>query len=301
MTYIPKIARELKTFSTVEEMNVHMNLYYQSFMGFLTKSTGVVFHIIKKYACRVAGVCWLKQEKLASLAEVSMKTVERAVQFLKERGVLKIYHTKRSNGLNGNCYYVLQPFQGELAMDDEEIVSVEENVGAEECVRTYETTDVVATLTSDKLFKSSESLENSFETKKEEEIYNNAHVTKEEYQDLIQFLTNQKFTEKIATEITNRVLSSSVPIQPTFLLKYYAAALDKFQRRLSYKEEPIISVVDYFVKLVMKETEPEDAIVRETKSTKERESDLAGQIGLQDMLCEKRRNGRRMVDFYSVK
>jgi hypothetical protein len=82
-----------------------------------------------------------------------VKTVERAMKLLKEIGVIKIYHTKRSNGLNGNCYYVLQPFQGDLAIDDEEIVSVEEgNVGAEESPQPYETPKAGDYQTKDKLY-----------------------------------------------------------------------------------------------------------------------------------------------------
>jgi DNA-binding Lrp family transcriptional regulator len=85
-------------------------------------------------------VCWLKQEKLAELACVSVKTVVRVVKFLKENGVIKIYHTKRSNGLNGHSYYVLQKFEGDLPLDDEEIVAIEErNVGVEDVVGDYET------------------------------------------------------------------------------------------------------------------------------------------------------------------
>jgi hypothetical protein len=56
---------------------------------------------------------------------------------------VKIYHTKRSNELNGSCYYVLQPFKGELPMVGEIIVSVEEeSVGALEVDQSYETTNL---------------------------------------------------------------------------------------------------------------------------------------------------------------
>jgi hypothetical protein len=41
---------------------------------------------------------------------------------------VKIYHTKRSNGLNESCYYVLQPFKGELTVGEEIIVSVDEEM-----------------------------------------------------------------------------------------------------------------------------------------------------------------------------
>jgi hypothetical protein len=143
VTYIPPIALQLRTFSNVEEMNEHMNLQYLLIKSKLTKSYDVIFHLIKKYACKIAGVCWLKQEKLAELASVSIKTVERGLHFLKENGVVKIYHTRRSIGLNGHSYYVLQKFEGELPLDDEEIITVEErNVGAVDQEGNYETTGV---------------------------------------------------------------------------------------------------------------------------------------------------------------
>jgi hypothetical protein len=270
MTYIPKMALQLQSFATVEEMNYHMNLHYLSFKSNLTKSNDVIFHLIKKYACKVAGVCWLKQESLANLAQVSVKTVERAMKFLKEKGVLKIYHTKRSNGLNGNCYYVLLPFQGELLMDDEEIVAVEEgNVGAVDCQQTYETSKLQDVQKEDKLFISSnKALENSVKTKKEEELINNGRVqsniyhlfnskhsvptntiTADEYQELIDDLVESQFSEEVAIEITNRVLQICPKNKLQKVRIFYAKALTKFKKRLAY-HQPVFSVVNYFVKLV---------------------------------------------------
>jgi hypothetical protein len=103
--------------------------------------------------------------------DAAAKTVERAMQFLKENGIMKIYHTKRSNGLNGSCYYVLQPFKGELPMGEEIIVSVdEENVGAMGVEEIYETPKLMGDFETGKLSLSScKALKSSF--KKEEEIY----------------------------------------------------------------------------------------------------------------------------------
>jgi hypothetical protein len=273
MTYIPKLARDLQTFSSVNELNHHMNLHFLSIKDTLTKSNDIIFHLIKKYACRVAGVCWLKQESLANLAEVSVKTVERAIKLLKEIGVIKIYHTKRSNGLNGNCYYVLQPFQGDLEMDDEEIVSVEEgNVGAIVCQQTYETTKPEDDQTKDKLLSSFKALENSLNTKKEEEIINNARIqsnifnlsntkepaptktfTQEEYN--VNFLVENQFSKEAAVEITNRVIQTCPAIKPFKVIRAYSKAWFKFNKRLAY-HLPIFSVVDYFVRLVVEELQP---------------------------------------------
>lgn len=265
MTYIPPIALKLKTFSSVEEMNEHMNLQYLLIKNRLTKSYDVIFHLIKKYACKVAGVCWLKQEKLAELASVSVKTVERGLHFLKENGVVKIYHTKRSNGLNGHSYYVLQRFEGELPIDDEEIVGVEErNVGAVDVMGDYETVGFEWDNVDDKRPLSSyKALESSFETKEEENIYKRAcekykihsHPIKEDHcQELVGYLVHNGFSREVAGEITERVLEKNEGIMAPVIMNAYLGALRKFRKRLAH--QPVYSVVNYVVKLVQDEIRP---------------------------------------------
>lgn len=274
MSYIPKLAIELQPFKSVEEMNHHMNLHYLTFKNKITDRFNEIFFLIKKYACLVAGVCWLKQESLASLANVSVKTVERAGKIFKEWGVLKIYHTKRANGLNGNCYYVLQPFQGELVMDDEEISMVEEvNVGAVEEVQTVGTGEIEDDFSEDKLLLSSnKALESSIKKEIEEDIIYNARVesnsnrlhtskqpfgpiTEEDYYSLEELLFNNQFSREAAREITHRVLQKSEGIILPVLMSAFAKALYKFKQRLAY-EQPIYSVIDYVVRLIMEEIRP---------------------------------------------
>jgi hypothetical protein len=265
MTYIPPIALQLKTFTSVDEMNVHMNLQYVIIKNRLTKSFDMIFHLIKKYACKVAGVCWLKQEKLAELAGVSAKTVERGLHFLKENSVVKIYHTKRSNGLNGHSYYVLQRFEGELPIDDEEIVGVEErNVGAVDRVGDYETAGVEGCHVEDKRPLSSyKALESSFEPK-EEEIYKRARekskihsnsIKEDHCQELVGYLIHNGISREAAGEITKCVLEKNEGIIAPVIMNAYLGALRKFRKRLAY-QKPVYSVVDYVVKLVQEEICP---------------------------------------------
>jgi hypothetical protein len=273
MTYIPKLAFELQSFSTVEEMNDHMNLHYYSFKNNITKSQDSIFHLIKKYACVVAGVCWLKQVSLAKFAGVSTKTVERGLKFFKDLGVLKIYHTKRSNGLNGNCYYVLQPYQKEELIDSEEIVSVEEeNVGTEEGLPDCKTTGLETTKLKDNLLRNSvKALESSYKTKNEEEYINNARVlsnrysinnfkefvpttlvSQEDYQILVQHLVKNQFLEKDARKIIAHVIKAFPCKVPVSIMKANEKAFFQLQKRLKYAE-PIFSLVDYFLTLVAAE------------------------------------------------
>jgi hypothetical protein len=271
MTFIPKLAYELQSFASLSEMNQHMNYHFAALKDQLTKSNDVIFHLIKKYACKVAGVCWLKQESLACFANVSVKTVERAIKFLKENGVIKIFHTKRLNGLNGNCYYVLQPFEGQIMIDEERVVILDEgNVGAKEGQVSYETPMLKEHQTTEKLFISSDkALENSLKTK--EELINNARVrsntnripnVKEhaptngispvDYQKLVSHLVNKQFPEKVACKITSSVLKTFPTINPVYIVRSYQRAFFKLQKRLAYPE-PILSIFDYYMRLVREE------------------------------------------------
>lgn len=271
MTYIPKLAYELQSFKSLSEMNQHMNYHFSALKDQLTKSNDVIFHLIKKYACKVAGVCWLKQENLASFADVSVKTVERAIKFLKENGVIKIFHTKRSNGLNGNCYYVLQPFEGEVEDEEVFVILEEVNVGAGEVLETYETPTLEAHQTKDKLFLSStKALESSLKIKEEEIIYSarvlsninsitsikehapTIEITPVDYQKLVNHLVGKQFSEKAARKIMDNVLQTFPNIEPIYFMRSNERAFSKLQKRLAHTE-PILSIFHYYMSLVREE------------------------------------------------
>jgi hypothetical protein len=268
MTFIPQKALELQPFTCVKEFNYHMSLHYIALESLLTRCIDSVFHLIKKYACRVAGVCWLKQEKLAELAKVSVKTVERAVKFLKDHGVVKIYHTKQSNGLNGHSYYVLQPFRGELVVN-EEIVCVEEgDGGAEVEAGSGVGTGVADDFLEEKLLSSNKALLNSSKALRiseyeedynhiaragsvgEGDFQNRGFLTRENYRTLVRILYYQHFSEADAKSITTRVFDECEGILPSIVFGAYGRALRKYRERRKYPK-PIYSVVEYFVKLVL--------------------------------------------------
>lgn len=279
MCFIPKLARELQSFETVIDMNRHMDLHYLSLKDVLTKSNDTVFHLIKKYSCKVVGVCWLKQTTLASLGGVSVKTVERTLKLLKDVGVLKIYRTKRSNGLNGNCYYVLQPYAGELFMDDEEIVDVEgqENVGAVEFLLSYETPGFKPSPFLGKLLINSvKALKNTLKPF-EEDINNNARVkyklnnfktiinkpeviktakkNLEVYECVIDHLVENNFTERAAKRIVQD-MTHAVNVEPQKLLIGCAKTLNKLHKRLAY-DKPITNVRAWFTSTLQEVLEPD--------------------------------------------
>lgn len=121
------MAKRLQSFNSVAEFNQNMNYHYTNIKDTLTKSYDKVFFEMKKHACKVAGVCWLKQSTIADRTKVSLPTVERAIKFLVNNGVIKVVHTKRKNGLNGAAYYVFQPYD----LEAEEIIDYIEEVAAE--------------------------------------------------------------------------------------------------------------------------------------------------------------------------
>lgn len=153
VSFVPKLAVQLQTFDSLEEFNRQMNLHYYFIGEQLTPSFDQVFHLLKKHSCKAIGVCWLKQETIANLLNLSIKTVERAIKFFKEQQVIKIYHTKRGN-LNGNCYYVFQPCHREI---EEEIIEIEESiVGAEDQANAHEYHADTHQKMEDKLLESSD-------------------------------------------------------------------------------------------------------------------------------------------------
>lgn len=116
-----------QTFQTVEELNAAV----KQFISFydLTDAIKAVLNTIKLHAKRYFGVCWLRKEKLAEKAGVSMSTVDRAIKGLKETGFLKVIpfnHTKF--GRRTHNVYILNPFQEVI----EEVNSIESDNGPQE-------------------------------------------------------------------------------------------------------------------------------------------------------------------------
>jgi hypothetical protein len=183
-----------------------------------------------------------------------------------------IFHPKRSNGLNGNCFYFLQPFKGQVVMVEELLVNLEEgNVGAGEVLEIYKTPTLNDHQTIDKLsISSTKALESSLKTKEEEIIYsarvlsniNNINNIKEheptilikpeDYLKLVNHLVGKRFSEKVARKITDSVLKAFPTIKPIYIMKSYERAFSKLQKRLAYPE-PILSIVDYYMSLVREE------------------------------------------------
>lgn len=110
-----------QTFSSVDELNKAVKEFISVYD--LTDAIKTVLNTIKLHAKRYFGVCWLRKEKIAQKAGVSMSTVDRAIKGLKETGFLKVVpfnHTKF--GRQTHNIYILNPIEN-AAEDAHSIVT----------------------------------------------------------------------------------------------------------------------------------------------------------------------------------
>jgi hypothetical protein len=101
------------------------------------------------------------------------------------------------------------------------------------------------------------------------------------YEDFVNFLVINYFSEKVAREITDRVLQTCTINHPREVLKAYADAVRKWRKRLAY-DKPIYSVVGYFFQLVVEELRPGYL----PKKTKEKETPTMPRYEFADMLFD---------------
>ncbi|WLR51971.1 helix-turn-helix domain-containing protein [Bacillus tianshenii] len=90
--------KRLSKFTTVNEFNetIRHQLYY--IKNHLTKADIAVLNVLKRHAVKIIGVCFLKLDTLAALADVSRSSAERAVRKLEKLHVLERKATHRVNG-----------------------------------------------------------------------------------------------------------------------------------------------------------------------------------------------------------
>lgn len=98
-----------QTFNSVDEMVDVVKQFCSTYE--LTDSMQAVLNTIKLHAKNFVGVCWLYREEIAKKAKVSLSSVDRAVNALKEIGLLTVInkmHTKRG-GKTHNLYVINNP------------------------------------------------------------------------------------------------------------------------------------------------------------------------------------------------
>lgn len=118
-----------QTFETVSDLNMAIKQFESTYD--LTDAIKAVLNTIKLHSKTIFGVCWLKKERIAEKAKVSMSTVDRAIKGLKETGFLTVIpfgHTKF--GRRTHNIYVLNPIfevaeevANEVTLDDQNELS----------------------------------------------------------------------------------------------------------------------------------------------------------------------------------
>ena len=109
--------KKYQSFETVESMFNFVSVIESRYD--LTNATKSVLNTIKLHAKTFAGVCWMKIAEIAKKAKVSVKSVQRAIELLKDAGVLVVIsqtNTKRG-GKAPNVYVINPNFQHASSFD----------------------------------------------------------------------------------------------------------------------------------------------------------------------------------------
>lgn len=97
-----------QTFTSIKDLNTAVRKFESIYD--LTDAIKAVLNTIKLHSKQIFGVCWLRKEKIAQKAKVSLSSVDRAIKGLKETGFLKVVafnHTKF--GRQTHNVYILNP------------------------------------------------------------------------------------------------------------------------------------------------------------------------------------------------
>lgn len=115
-----------QTFQTIDELNQAVKRFISVYD--LTDAIKAVLNTIKLHSKTIFGVCWLRKERIAKKAKVSLSTVDRAIKGLKETGFLKVIpfnHTKFGRQthnvyiLNSTFENVPEEVPNEVALEDQ--------------------------------------------------------------------------------------------------------------------------------------------------------------------------------------
>lgn len=97
-----------QSFATVDEMNALVTRFMSTYE--LPPSAAAVLNTIKLHAKHFVGVCWLYREEIARKAGVSLSSVNRALNALKDVGILSVHHTIHTKrGGQTHSVYVINP------------------------------------------------------------------------------------------------------------------------------------------------------------------------------------------------
>lgn len=110
--------KQLQAFKTVDHLNesirAYMYKYKREFHNSNThykelNAVGKVFKVIYKHSVKTAGVSFLSNKSIASMTDLSIRSVKRATRVLQELEIILKVHTKRSNGSDTSNTIIIKP------------------------------------------------------------------------------------------------------------------------------------------------------------------------------------------------
>ncbi|MDQ0231371.1 DNA-binding Lrp family transcriptional regulator [Metabacillus malikii] len=102
--------KKYQSFATIEEMDKAVRGFLYEHKSALSEGTIAVLKVIWRHSAKVIGVSFASNDYLADEANVSRRTVIRAVNTLVEKGLIKRISTARMNGKQGANILVIQPY-----------------------------------------------------------------------------------------------------------------------------------------------------------------------------------------------
>jgi len=109
--------KQLQSFENVTLMNEAIRGFLYTYKHELAPSAISVLKTVSRYACKIAGVAFLKVETIAKLTESSKRTVQRALKTLESYGVIERKATMREKGGSGHNVYVIRSVDGAVTPD----------------------------------------------------------------------------------------------------------------------------------------------------------------------------------------
>lgn len=112
------LVKKYQSFESVEEMNKHVRAFLYHNKSKLSESTVNVLKTLYTHSVKVIGVSFAKYDYIAEKANISCRTVIRAMNKLEEMGIIKRIPTSRPNGKRGVNIIVIQKIDLTIPSED---------------------------------------------------------------------------------------------------------------------------------------------------------------------------------------
>ncbi len=107
------------TFTSVEEMDQHVEKHIQAHYYDLTKSERAIVFKLASHSLQYPGASHLKAETIADSLGISTKTVYRAIKKLESLGIIKKVNYTRGKGGQGANIYIILPHNVPAKMSEQ--------------------------------------------------------------------------------------------------------------------------------------------------------------------------------------